>query len=44
MVDMNRELLRAGYRLHLVFDDMIQEVRKDADNWMKKVSKKIIFS
>ena len=32
MVDMNRELLHAGYRFHLVFDEMFQDIRKDPDN------------
>ena len=31
---MNKELLHAGYQLHLVFDEMIQEIRKDSDNWI----------
>lgn len=32
MVDMNKELLHAGYWLHLVFDEMVQDIRKDPDN------------
>lgn len=28
---MNKELLHAGYQLHLVFDEMVQEIRKDYD-------------
>ena len=34
MVDMNKELLHTGYRLHLVFDEMVQDIRKDPDNWI----------
>ena len=41
MVDMNKELLHAGYRLHLVFDEMIQEIRKDSDNWIMIIEKNI---
>ena len=41
MVDMNRELLHAGYRLHLVFDEMVQEIRKDSDNWIMIIEKNI---
>ena len=41
MVDMNRELLHAGYRLHLVFDEMVQEIRKDSDNWIMIIEKSI---
>ena len=29
---MNKELLHDGYRLHLVFDEMVQDIRKDPDN------------
>lgn len=29
---MNKELLHAGYQLHLVFDEMVQDIRKDPDN------------
>lgn len=38
---MNRELLHAGYRLHLVFDEMVQEIRKDSDNWIMIIEKNI---
>ncbi len=41
MVDMNRELLHAGYRLHLVFDEMVQNIRKDPDNWIMIIEKNI---
>lgn len=41
MVDMNRELLHAGYRLHLVFDEMVQDIRKDPDNWIMIIEKNI---
>ena len=41
MVDMNKELLHAGYRLHLVFDEMVQEIRKDSDNWIMIIEKNI---
>ncbi|AYN50144.1 hypothetical protein U2F58_08535 [Lactobacillus johnsonii] len=41
MVDMNKELLHAGYQLHLVFDEMIQEIRKDSDNWIMIIEKNI---
>lgn len=41
MVDMNKELLRAGYRLHLVFDEMVQDIRKDPDNWIMIIEKNI---
>lgn len=46
MVDMNKELLHAGYRLHLVFDEMVQDIRKDPDNWIMIIEKNIdqIFS
>lgn len=46
MVDMNKELLHAGYRLHLVFDEMVQNIRKDPDNWIMIIEKNIdqIFS
>ncbi|WP_279126042.1 hypothetical protein [Lactobacillus taiwanensis] len=46
MVDMNKELLHAGYRLHLVFDEMVQDIRKDPDNWIMTIEKNIdqIFS
>ncbi len=38
---MNKELLHAGYQLHLVFDEMIQEIRKDSDNWIMIIEKNI---
>ena len=38
---MNRELLHAGYRLHLVFDEMVQDIRKDSDNWIMIIEKNI---
>ncbi len=38
---MNRELLHAGYRLHLVFDEMVQDIRKDPDNWIMIIEKNI---
>lgn len=38
---MNRELLHAGYRLHLVFDEMVQDIRKDPDNWIIIIEKNI---
>ena len=41
MVDINKELLRVGYRLHLVFDEMIQNIRKDPDNWIIIIEKNI---
>ena len=43
---MNKELLHAGYRLHLVFDEMVQDIRKDPDNWIMTIEKNIdqIFS
>lgn len=41
MVDMNKELLHAGYQLHLVFDEMVQEIRKDSDNWIMIIEKNI---
>lgn len=41
MVDMNKELLHAGYRLHLVFDEMVQDIRKDPDNWIMFIEKNI---
>ena len=41
MVDMNKELLPAGYRLHLVFDEMVQDIRKDPDNWIMIIEKNI---
>lgn len=41
MVDMNRELLHAGYRLYLVFDEMVQDIRKDPDNWIMIIEKNI---
>lgn len=46
MVDMNKELLHAGYRLHLVFDEMVQDIRKEPDNWIMTIEKNIdqIFS
>ncbi len=46
MVDINKELLHAGYRLHLVFDEMVQDIRKDPDNWIMTIEKNIdqIFS
>lgn len=46
MVDMNKELLHAGYWLHLVFDEMVQDIRKDPDNWIMTIEKNIdqIFS
>ena len=46
MVDMNKELLHAGYWLHLVFDEMVQDIRKDPDNWIMIIEKNIdqIFS
>ena len=39
MVDMNKELLHDGYRLHLVFDEMVQDIRKDPDNWIMIIEK-----
>ena len=36
-----KELLHAGYQLHLVFDEMIQEIRKDSDNWIMIIEKNI---
>lgn len=41
MVDMNKELLHAGYRSHLVFDEMVQDIRKDPDNWIMIIEKNI---
>lgn len=41
MVDMNKELLHAGYQLQLVFDEMVQEIRKDSDNWIMIIEKNI---
>ena len=41
MVDMNRELLHDGYRLYLVFDEMVQDIRKDPDNWIMIIEKNI---
>lgn len=41
MVDMNKELLHAGYWLHLVFDEMVQDIRKDPDNWIMIIEKNI---
>ena len=41
MVDMNKELPHAGYRLHLVFDEMVQDIRKDPDNWIMIIEKNI---
>lgn len=41
MVDMNKKLLHAGYRLHLVFDEMVQDIRKDPDNWIMIIEKNI---
>lgn len=41
MVDINKELLHAGYRLHLVFDEMVQDIRKDPDNWIMIIEKNI---
>ena len=41
MVDKNKELLHAGYRLHLVFDEMVQDIRKDPDNWIMIIEKNI---
>ena len=41
MVDMNKELLHAGYRLHLVFDEMVQDNIKDSVYWIKKKKKNI---
>ncbi len=41
MVDMNKELLHAGYRLHLVFDEMVQDISKDPDNWIMIIEKNI---
>ena len=38
---MNRELLHAGYRLYLVFDEMVQDIRKDPDNWIMIIEKNI---
>lgn len=38
---MNKKLLHAGYQLHLVFDEMIQEIRKDSDNWIMIIEKNI---
>ena len=38
---MNKELLHAGYRFHLVFDEMVQEIRKDSDNWIMIIEKNI---
>ena len=41
MVDMNKELLHAGYQLHLVFDETVQDIRKDPDNWIMIIEKNI---
>ena len=41
MVDMNKELLHAGYQLHLVFFFFFQEIRKDSDNWIMIIEKNI---
>lgn len=41
MANMNKELLHAGYRLHLVFDEMVQDIRKDPDNWIMIIEKNI---
>lgn len=41
MVDMNKKLLHAGYQLHLVFDEMVQDIRKDPDNWIMIIEKNI---
>lgn len=38
---MNKKLLHAGYQLHLVFDEMVQEIRKDSDNWIMIIEKNI---
>ncbi len=38
---MNKDLLHAGYRLHLVFDEMVQDIRKDPDNWIMIIEKNI---
>lgn len=38
---MNKKLLHAGYRLHLVFDEMVQDIRKDPDNWIMIIEKNI---
>lgn len=38
---MNKELLHAGYQLHLVFDEMVQDIRKDPDNWIMIIEKNI---
>ena len=38
---MNKELLHAGYQLHLVFDEMVQEIREDSDNWIMIIEKNI---
>ena len=38
---MNKELLHAGYWLHLVFDEMVQDIRKDPDNWIMIIEKNI---
>lgn len=38
---MNKDLLHAGYRLHLVFDEMFQDIRKDPDNWIMIIEKNI---
>ena len=39
MVYMNKELFHDGYRLHLVFDEMVQDIRKDPDNWIMIIEK-----
>ena len=36
---MNKELLHDGYRLHLIFDEMVQDIRKDPDNWIMIIEK-----
>ena len=41
MVDLNKELLHAGYRLHLGFDEMVQDIRIDSDNWIMIIEKNI---
>lgn len=41
MVDMNKKLLQTGYRLHLIFDEMIQDIRKDTDNWIMIIEENI---
>lgn len=41
MIDTNKELLQAGYRLHLVFDEIVQDIRNDPDNWIMIIEKNI---